>query len=94
MIGFHVMGQNLRDMVLLDGGLFQGRRAEALTQLQTVLSPAEAHYNLGSVYELQGKNDQAAADYRKALELDPQFQDAKSRLTALEAPPTGVSRAE
>jgi tetratricopeptide (TPR) repeat protein len=61
----------------------QGKANEALIQLQAVLSPAEAHYNLGSVYELQGKKDQARAEYTKALELDKDLYDAQTRLSAL-----------
>lgn len=61
----------------------QGRRDEALAQLQTVLPPAKAHYNMGSVYEQQGRLDQARQDYAKAMELDPAFRDARVRLQRL-----------
>ena len=56
---------------------------EAIAQLQTVLTPAEVHYNLGSVFEQKGKTAEAKAYYRKALELDPKLVDARSRLAAL-----------
>ena len=48
-------------------------------------SPAleHAHWRLGMVYELQDKNDLAAAEYRKALELDPQHEEARKALKAL-----------
>jgi tetratricopeptide (TPR) repeat protein len=62
----------------------RGRTNEAIVQLQAVLSPSEVHYNLGSVYELQGKREQARAEYRKAVELDENATAAKSRLAALE----------
>lgn len=61
----------------------QGRWDEALAQLSTVLKPAEVHYNLGTVCEEQGKREEAKAYYRKALELDPNLRDARSRLAAL-----------
>jgi tetratricopeptide (TPR) repeat protein len=61
----------------------QGKANEAKLQLQAVLSPAEVHYNLGSVYEQQGKRDQARAEYKKALELDSSLRDAQTRLSAL-----------
>jgi tetratricopeptide (TPR) repeat protein len=61
-----------------------GRTAEGTLQLQAVLSPAEVHYNLASVLEHQNRKEAAKAEYRKALELDPKFQDAQSRLSALQ----------
>ncbi|HEY7117045.1 MAG TPA: tetratricopeptide repeat protein [Tepidisphaeraceae bacterium] len=61
-----------------------GRTAEATLQLQAVLTPAEVHYNLASVLEHQGRNEAAKAEYRKALELNPKFEDAQTRLSALQ----------
>jgi tetratricopeptide (TPR) repeat protein len=61
----------------------QGRMEEAIAQLSAVLSPAEVHYNIGSVYEQQGKIDQARAEYQKALLLDPSLHDAAKRLKGL-----------
>lgn len=60
-----------------------GRVDEAKEQLSAVLTPAEVHYNLASVFELQGKTEQARAEYERALELDPKFWEAQSRLTKL-----------
>jgi tetratricopeptide (TPR) repeat protein len=57
----------------------------ALEQFQAVLSPAESHYNLGSVYEQQGHKEQAKVEYRKALALDPNLSDAQKRLDAMKA---------
>ena len=61
-----------------------GRVAEATVQLQYALQPAEVHYNLASVFEGQGRPEQARAEYRKALELDPKLQDAQTRLDLME----------
>lgn len=61
----------------------QGRANESLLQFQAVLTPADAHYNLGSVYEQQGKKDQARVEYQKAVELDPTLADAQKRLASL-----------
>lgn len=61
-----------------------GRINEAIVQLQAVLSPAQVHYNLGSVFEQQGKREAAKAEYRKALALDPNASAVKAKLAALE----------
>jgi tetratricopeptide (TPR) repeat protein len=61
----------------------QGNIDEAMAQLTAVLSPAEAHYNLGTVFERQGKMAEARMEYRLALQLDPKLQDAKQRLGGL-----------
>lgn len=60
-----------------------GRINEALVSLQAVLTPAAAHYNLGSVYEQQGKKAQAKMEYIRSLELDPTFSDSQQRLAAI-----------
>jgi len=61
-----------------------GKTNEALANFQAVLTPAAAHYNLGSVYEQQKKIAQAKLEYVRALELDPTFFDAQQRLASLE----------
>jgi len=61
-----------------------GRTNEAIVQLQAVLPESQVRYNLGSVYEMLGRKDEAKAEYRKAMELDPALIDARSRLAALE----------
>jgi tetratricopeptide (TPR) repeat protein len=60
------------------------RPNEGLLQLQTVLTPAEAHYDIASVYQTLGKKPEAQAEFAKALDLDPSFDEAKSRLATLE----------
>jgi tetratricopeptide (TPR) repeat protein len=52
--------------------------------LQAVLTPAEVHYNLASVLEHQNRKEAAKAEYRKAIELDPNLVDAQTRLSALQ----------
>ncbi|MDB5174779.1 MAG: Tetratricopeptide 2 repeat protein [Phycisphaerales bacterium] len=61
----------------------RGRTGEAIVQLQAVLPPAQVHYNLASVYELQHRKELAKQEYQKALDLDPNFDDAKSKLASL-----------
>jgi len=56
---------------------------EALLQLQIVLPPAQAHYNLAAVYESMHRLDQAKAEYAKALDFDPTLDDARSKLASL-----------
>lgn len=62
----------------------QGRTADAIAQWQVVLTPAEIHYNLGSVDVMLGKKDQARAEFTKAITIDPKFDDARTRLTSLD----------
>ena len=59
------------------------RIEEGRAQLQMVLKPAEAAYNIGSVLEQTGRKDLAREEYNKALKLDPNFQQAQARLSAL-----------
>ncbi len=59
------------------------RIAEATLQLQTVLTPAQVHYNLASVYEHQGNKERARSEYRKAINLDPSLADAEVRLSVM-----------
>lgn len=61
-----------------------GRPNEGLLQLQMVLPPAKAHYDLASVYETMGRKKEARTEYARALELDPTFGDAKSKIASLE----------
>lgn len=62
----------------------QGRPVEAMSRFETVLTPAEAHYNLGSVYEEQGQKDRARREYQEAIKLDPKLEAAQSRIAALD----------
>ncbi len=68
-------------------GLFlakEGRTDEAAAQWRAVLSEAQVHYNLGSIYEQQNKRDQAKAEFRQAIQHDANLVDAKTRLAALD----------
>jgi len=61
----------------------QGNLPEAIAQLQAVLTPAQAHYDVGVVLEEEGNKGAAIAEYRKAIELDPNLKDAQGRLMRL-----------
>jgi tetratricopeptide (TPR) repeat protein len=56
---------------------------EAITHLGAILSPAEVHYNIGSVYEQTGRTQEAKAEYEKAISMDPGLKDARIRLARL-----------
>jgi len=47
-------------------------------------SHASARYWLGRVYEQEGKRQEAAEQYRAAIQLDSTYKDARTRLQALE----------
>jgi Tfp pilus assembly protein PilF len=56
---------------------------EGRAEMVAVLTPAEVHYNVGSVLELKGDRPAAREEYARALRLDPEFIDARKRLAAL-----------
>ncbi len=64
-----------------------GRLDEAITQCRIVLAERpndyEMHTNLGILLETKGLLDQAAQSYKKALEINPSFQTAGNKLSAL-----------
>lgn len=66
------------------------RAVECLTfyleqpQQRGVPAAEHARWRLGMVYELQGKRDLAAAQYRAALEIDSEHKEARKALKALE----------
>lgn len=45
---------------------------------------ASAHWRLGMVYQLKGKDDQALEEYRKAVEMAPKVEEFKKSLRDLE----------
>ncbi len=48
---------------------------------------AQAYTNRGVAYYKKGDKEQAIADYRKVLEIDPSDQDAKRKLNILGVTP-------
>jgi tetratricopeptide (TPR) repeat protein len=62
----------------------QGKIEEAKAQFGAVLSPAEAHYNIASVLQQQGKKDAARAEFKEAIKTDPKMTDAAQRLAELD----------
>jgi hypothetical protein len=58
-----------------------------------VLSPAhpeEGHVRLGDAYLKQGRPEEAAAAYARAIEINPRYAPAREQLRKLEASPAGV----
>ncbi len=62
--------------------------ALALFRLNAEDHPGDAtsQYQLGEAYRFTGQPDQAAAQYRKTLAIDPDHALAKNRLAAVTAP--------
>ena len=46
---------------------------------------ANAQWRLGMIYEQMGSKDKAIAAYKKAIELNPEYEEAKKSLQALES---------
>jgi tetratricopeptide (TPR) repeat protein len=59
------------------------RTGEAYIQFAAVLPAAQAHYNLGTVYEAENRKEEAKAEYKKATEIDPDLTDAAEKLAML-----------
>jgi tetratricopeptide (TPR) repeat protein len=57
--------------------------AELLRALELDPQNKWAHYYLGEVYRREGRTDEAAAMYRQALTIDPDFEAAQKRLQVL-----------
>jgi tetratricopeptide (TPR) repeat protein len=66
----------------------QRRWGEAREQLSAVLPPAAIAYNLASVCEQLAEPAMARGGYAEALQLRPDFLDARKRLNALGPGPT------
>jgi tetratricopeptide (TPR) repeat protein len=62
----------------------QGRIQDAIRMWDVVLTDAEIHYNLASIYEGNGRKAEAKAEYEKALASDPTLVDARARLAELD----------
>jgi tetratricopeptide (TPR) repeat protein len=68
-------------------GLMLARRGhiqEAIRIWTPALSEAEIHYNLAGIYQMDGRKQEAKAEYQKALDLDPALPDAKERMAELD----------
>lgn len=77
--------------------MLAGDHAKAEAGFKEVLAanPAAAlvHHNLGYVYMLQNKGDDAEGSFRKAIELDPNYGDSYAALATLLAAKGQISEA-
>jgi tetratricopeptide (TPR) repeat protein len=59
------------------------RVSDAVLQLQQVLTPAQVHYDIASVFEQEGRKQEAKLEYQKAITMDPRLSQAVVRLETL-----------
>ncbi|MDR0495610.1 MAG: tetratricopeptide repeat protein [Treponema sp.] len=67
--------------VLLKSGDNNGARKPLMDILEEAGEDAEAHYQLGELYALQGETIRARAEWRLALRADPAHLKARTRLS-------------
>jgi tetratricopeptide (TPR) repeat protein len=67
-----------------DGDADAAQRALA-TAMELEPQSKWAPYHLGEIYRQEGRIDDAAAMYERALEIDPSFDDARQRLSTVKA---------
>jgi tetratricopeptide (TPR) repeat protein len=61
-----------------------GKIADALRMWNPVLTDAQMHYNLASLYQKDGRKTEAKAEFQKALDSDPSLIDARARLAQMD----------
>lgn len=62
----------------------QDKITEAIRMWNPVLTEAQIHYNLASIYQVNGRKAEAKAEYQKALDCDPTLIDARARMSGLD----------
>ncbi|MCL2270599.1 MAG: tetratricopeptide repeat protein [Treponema sp.] len=67
--------------ILRKAGDNDGARKQLMDILVDTDGNAEAHYQLGELYALQGESVRARAEWRLALRVDPMHQRARTRLS-------------
>jgi tetratricopeptide (TPR) repeat protein len=63
------------------------KHPEALRVFKSVLSKADAHYNMGVAHELTGESEAAEAQYKLALNANPEHQSAQLAHKRLQTQP-------
>ncbi len=78
------------DMVEASTAIDQGNLDQAIPKIKRVLrtwpDAAEPHYLLGKALDKKGDSQEAIAEFRKALEIDPGHAQAKASLDRLSSP--------
>src|SRR5262249_25321510 len=73
----------------------QGKWDDSFQAFCQAVRPADAHCNVAFILAAQGKTDEAKAQYRQALSLDPSLRLAHDALAQLENPhPHGAVSAD
>jgi len=72
----------------------QEKYEEAMEAWGKVVTPGQAQCNLGFILTTQGKREEAKESYRRALEMEPGLQIAKTAIYKLENPGAGKEEAE
>jgi tetratricopeptide (TPR) repeat protein len=73
-------GRLLLGKTLAETGDLRGAEAEYFKLVEEDAENAEAHYQLGELYALEGDATRARAEWRRALRIDPTHGSARSRL--------------
>jgi len=82
----YALSATLFEDISLKGASYykEGAFKKAKSLYQT-LSTKEATYNLGNVFVMLGEYDDAIKSYQRALEIDPNFKEAKENLVVAKA---------
>ena len=62
----------------------QNKIQEAVRMWTPVLTDAEIHYDLATIYQTNGRKAEAKAEYQAALQCDPTLDDARARIAQLD----------
>ena len=77
------IGYNIKAALLYASGQYEEALEAYAVAINTFPKSAQIVTNRGDLYRELGKKDKASADYKKALEVEPNYRRAKDRLVAL-----------
>ena len=64
-----------------------GHTQDSLEILQKIMTPAQAHYQIGRMLHHVQRDDLCRLELSQALQVDPQFAPARCLLASLDGPP-------